>query len=233
MKFNSTLTALSLVAFAAPALAGNPVPPRVDPAPVPPPVLLSDWSGFYVGLTAMKADGTFGNNATGQAAAFPPDGEGDLDGAGYGILLGWNGQSGKMVYGAELSYQKTDITGSEEPATAGYLYSAEVEDIAALRARLGWLAGQNTLIYGTAGIASAKMTASIEEFGDTPFSDEQTLNGYVYGLGLEQKVTDRISLRGAVMRYDFDGEDYELNGTTYEDVGTEFTAFELGVSYNF
>ncbi len=233
MQFKSTLSILSLVAFAAPALAGNPVPVPQWSEPMPP-VVVPDWTGFYAGLTAMKAMGTFGNDDQGVPGfAFPSDGEGELDGSGYGLLLGWNGQSGDMVYGAELSWQKTDITGSENCPREDGTCSADIENVAALRARLGWLAGEDTLLYGTVGVSKAKMTASLDVPGGGNFSDEQMLTGYVFGLGLEQKVTDHISVRGALMRYDFNGEDYQLNGNTFSDVGADFNALELGLSYNF
>ncbi len=234
MKLNSSLMALSFIALAAPALAGN-------PAPAPEPHALGlltpstpDWSGFYVGATGMKANGSYDGTYRNSGSSFPDDGEGDLDGEGYGLLLGWNGQSGKMVYGAELSYQKTDITGAEPCPNASWSCGVDIDKVATLRARLGWLAGQNTLLYGTAGIARAEVTGYTESGSGTVYPDEKTLNGYVLGLGLEQKITDRINLRGALMRYDFSGEDYSVDFTSViEDLQADFTAFELGVIFNF
>ncbi|PIE06945.1 MAG: hypothetical protein CSA74_09880 [Rhodobacterales bacterium] len=234
MKLTPTLAALSLIALATPALAGN-----LAPAPEPhalglltPPA--PDWSGFYVGATGMKANGSYDGIYPFTGNPFPGDGEGDLDGTGYGLLLGWNGQSGQMVYGAELSYQKTDITGVELCHNINWNCGVDIDSVAALRGRLGWLATDRTLIYGTAGIARAEVTGYTESSSGTVYPDEKTQNGYVFGLGLEQKITDRINLRGALMRYDFAGEDYTVDfGMVVDDLKTDFTALELGVTFKF
>ncbi|PIE14718.1 MAG: hypothetical protein CSA68_09635 [Rhodobacterales bacterium] len=206
------------------------------PAPSPQvlPSIAPDWGGFYAGLTGMKAAGSYDGTFSFTGNSFPGDGKGDLDGHGFGLLLGWNGQRGNMVYGAELSYQKTDITGIEPCPNSSWDCGADIDNLASLRGRIGWLAGGNTLFYGTAGVAGAKMMGYTVSSGGTVYPDKHTLNGYVVGLGLERKVSDRVNLRAALMHYDFAGKDYTVDTPfIVQDLQADVTTLELGVIFKF
>ena len=89
------------------------------------------------------------------------------DGFAGGVQLGYNWQTGSVVYGVE-----GDITLSG---------SDHVQWLASARGRLGYLIQPRLMVYGTAGLG----------FVD----DRETDTGFVYGVGLEGKLTNTMSAR--------------------------------------
>lgn len=96
------------------------------------------------------------------------------DGILGGGQLGYNWQAGRFVYGLEADVSATDMS-------ADWLASA--------RGRAGILLDDRLLAYGTAGVGFA------DAFGDTE-------TGFVYGVGLEGQVTDRMTARIEYLGYD-------------------------------
>lgn len=204
------------------ALAGGPAPAPVAPpvtAPVAPAVY--DWSGPYAGVTLSFNKGNFGNDGI-----FPGDGEGELDGGAAGIVLGYDFQNGNWVFGAELNVSGSRIDGVEECSNPAFDCGVEVERYGSLRGRLGYLAAPRTLLYGTAGFAAA----DVYGYTDGPAGENgetNRLNGAVYGIGFEQMISNRFSIRGAVLRHDFNESDFNTD-ILYQDVDVDFTTIEFG-----
>jgi len=205
-------------------------PPVVEKPVAAPPAPALTWTGPYGGITGSYHSGTFGNGVN-----FPGDGEGDLDGMSFGGVLGYDFQNGNVVFGAELNYGFADITGAENCVNPAFECGMEIDQVASIRGRLGVLLGadQRTLVYATGGFAMAQTYGYTDDGGVVGENGEnQTVNGFVYGLGLEHMVSERMSIRGAVLRHDFEAADY-LTDVLYTDVETEFTTFELGVMFRF
>ena len=107
------------VASAVPALAADlPVKAR----PMPPPVAVWTWDGFYIGLNGGYSWGragrdiTFFNPATG-VVILPPIGSGstndaNLRGGVFGGQIGYNWQTSNWVFGLETDAQWTGQRGS-------------------------------------------------------------------------------------------------------------------------
>lgn len=205
MKFTTSSIALALGVVAAPAFAGGLSMPVADPvAPAAPvavaPVAVApsaDWTGLYVG----------GQLGYGQSET--DDGAFDEEGATYGAQLGYNYDFGRFVMGGEIAYVGTEI-GDED---AG----AEIDGVATAKLRAGYDAGA-FLPYVTAGYASAY---TAEEFaGDDQF------DGYVYGAGVDYKVSENIIVGGEVLQHEFE----DLGDS---DVDLDATTAALRVSYQF
>lgn len=188
-----TIAALiASAAFVTPALAGGPTTPVPEPDVVPaaaPYVAPGmDWSGAYAG--AQLGYGDVDSNG------------GGLDGNGWlgGVHAGYRWDMGNFVAGAELSYDLADI---ELGATAG----DQLDDVAALKLSAGRDFGR-TLVYGTLGAAYA--SASV---GGADLSD----NGFLYGLGMDYAVSDRVTVGGELLQHqfnNFDGTGTDLDATT-------------------
>jgi outer membrane immunogenic protein len=98
------------------------------------------------------------------------------DGMVVGAQLGYNWQSYHVVYGLEgdISFLDTDA----------------IDGLGSLRGRVGYLLLPNLLLYGTAGLGFVSA-------GDTEA-------GFVYGLGVEGKLTDTMSARLEYLSFDND-----------------------------
>ena len=195
------------LSLAAPAFAAGPgpvveEPVIVAPAPLPAPVLATDWSGPYLG--AQLGWGWVG--AEGEA-----DVEADGDGLVGGVTGGYRFDFGTFVLGAEAQYDwaeidldDVEVDGVEVDADVGSL-----ENIGRLKATAGFDAGR-TLIYGSAGWAHASAEIDGEDYDD---------GGWVLGAGLDYLVTDRVTVGGEVMHHqfdEFDESDVDVDATTLQ-----------------
>jgi outer membrane immunogenic protein len=188
-----TIAALIVTsALVTPALAGGPTTPVPEPEviAVPEPFVPAgmDWSGAYAG--AQIGYGDVDSNG------------GGLDGYGAlgGVHAGYRWDMGNFVAGAELTY---DTSAIDLGAAAG----DELDDVAALKVTAGREFGRG-LVYGTLGAAYA--SASV---GGADLSD----NGYLYGLGMDYAITDRVTVGGELLQHrfnDFDGSGVDLDATT-------------------
>lgn len=121
-------------------------------------------------------------------------GEGEIGGLHGGYLF----DTGTYVFGGELDYDSTQID---------FGGGDEVESIIRLKGKAGYDLGQ-TLVYGTLGVAIAEATIGGTSYDDT---------GWFIGVGVDQLVTDNISIGAEVLYHDFnefDTSGSDLSGTT-------------------
>jgi outer membrane immunogenic protein len=93
---------------------------------------------------------------------------GDDDGVVAGVQVGYNWRAGSILYGLEADMS---VSGSDD---AHWLASA--------RGRLGYLFSPRILLYGTAGLGWVN-------------DDHATDTGFVYGVGVEGKLSETMSAR--------------------------------------
>jgi len=189
----ATLAALALGAST--ALAGGPVT-IVDPVvPPPPPPPVHNWTGGWAGAVLG-----FGNadslHCEGPGCAIKGPSVGSNGGLA-GIALGYNLQSGNIVYGVVLDYARAQIEGSA-PSTPGYGCLGgcvtDITSMATLRARLGF-AMDRSQVFVSAGMASIRGEGGLT--GGTIRSFSTTAP--VLGVGFETLVGARMSLSGEVL----------------------------------
>jgi outer membrane immunogenic protein len=171
------LVALTSVGLAAIRADADGIPSGPAPAYYDRPSL---WQGFYVG-------GHVGFGSSG-----------DIDGVVGGVQAGYNWQANQIVYGIEADVSLSDISGGESvtfPGVGTASGSASVDWMATVRGRVGFLLSPRLLAYGTAGVGIARASADVRLNGVTALSTSETSTGFVYGVGLEGKLTETISAR--------------------------------------
>ncbi|MBI5260473.1 MAG: porin family protein [Bradyrhizobium sp.] len=163
----------------------------------PPPVAPS-WAGFYLGVHGGYA---WGQNDfreyLNEYAPYPVRNGFDSRGAIVGGHAGYNWQYGRAVAGVELDFSAADVSGSSATTTWTSIfgsgpYSADRSDrlkyLGTSRARLGWLAGANVLLYGTGGLAWERVEET-EHFAAPTYNSVRTTPfdrfGWVAGVGIE------------------------------------------------
>src|SRR5262245_58050736 len=152
---------------------------------------------------------------------------GDADGFVGGGQVGFNWQSQQLVFGIEADISLSDISVTERLIGPGVVVSAtgSIDWIATIRGRAGVLIQPGLLLYATAGlgIVNAEVHGSVNVVGLGQISarESDTETGFVYGIGLENKLNERVSLR---LEY--------LGFGNFDSVG-DFGIVRAGVSFKF
>jgi outer membrane immunogenic protein len=212
----SACACVTLLVAGTPAASADLQP--IVKAPIAPPAY--NWTGFYIGANLGVARGSSdidpnigipfpvftnlaGNLITpAQLGVFPGTSASDTSVIGGG-QVGFNWQRDRWVWGVEADISgtglkalsssgvsRTTISGTQ---TVTANYSAEVDWIATLRARAGFTWNDRTLIYATAGLAtaSARLRTAYAEVQPAPApaplaaSDTEQMFGWTVGIGAE------------------------------------------------
>ncbi|PXA98067.1 hypothetical protein DMC47_10575 [Nostoc sp. 3335mG] len=140
----------------------------------------------------------------------------DKDGINYAARVGWDFQSGNLVFGVVGDIGKTEIRDSVSAFSttpAAYTMTREIDWNAGLRLRAGYAAGGKTLFYATGGGAYAKV--------DHSFSTDNTINsftgrgkndvwGWAAGGGVEQKIGRNFSLGVEYLYTRYNDDDFTV-----------------------
>ncbi len=176
------------------------------------------WTGFYAGAHAAYSKSEFDPFGPAYPIGAPTqNGKGWLGGAQAGFLVQL--RSG-ITMGGEVDISKgqgkTDVAKDGNYITQG----SEIDLLGSARARMGYAAGRWHL-YGTGGVAWEKGSTCEKcppavEFGHCSRvgaytkTDSFTDAGWVYGGGLEFKLTERLIARAEYLRFDFGDKLHEL-----------------------
>jgi outer membrane immunogenic protein len=189
------------------------------------------WTGFYAGVHAGgvfgdEIDLTFSNGRESETR------NGEIDNTWLaGVHVGYNRQtSGNLVLGIEGSWSflggERDVDVSREGVDLG---TAELDDnwLASIRGRLGFAAG-STLIYATGGVAFLN--------SDNDDLVDDTLTGWVVGVGIEHKLRDNLSLGLEGLYYAFE-DDATIRGLETGDIDVDlerdFWTVQARITYHF
>lgn len=149
----------------------------------------------------------------------------DDDGSGVegGIKAGYDMQFGRWVIGAVGEIAAVDVEDSVtgfSTTPAYYSFTRKLDHMAALRARIGYVAGP-ALIYATGGAAYGKVENSFNtDNGSNSFTataDEDDADGYQFGGGVEYRLARNLTFTGEYIYSDLDTGDYNIrvaNGGT-------------------
>jgi outer membrane immunogenic protein len=178
----------------------------------PPPVILSDWAGFYIGINGGGGWGESKDQFGGSVKT---------SGGLFGGQAGYNWQYGNVVAGVEVDFDGADI--DKTVTGVGASQKTKVDELASARARLGYTVLPNLLAYGTAGPGWGHIEVS-QTFFPTVASDQF---GWTAGAGLEYKIPgwDHVIARAEYLHYDFARDNLGVK-TTVDTV-------RGGVSYKF
>jgi outer membrane immunogenic protein len=194
--------------FAAVVLSAVPFVAQAADAPIVSPLdaaianAAHDWAGAYVGVNGGYGWGEF--DTSGPATVDDPTFSGN--GALGGFQIGYNKQLGTVVIGLEGDLQ---AAGVEESTTGGGATTTTSLDwFSTARGRVGY-AFDSTLLYGTGGLALGGVETSVSGAG----SDDKVLMGFAAGAGVEQSVTDNISLKAEYLYVDLQDKQFDTGGS--------------------
>jgi outer membrane immunogenic protein len=139
----------------------------------------SIWQGLYAGVHVG-----FGNGG---------------DGVLGGGQVGYNWQSGRIVYGVEGDFALSSIKDGAT-ACAGFMCasaSASLDWMATARGRIGYLLDPRILAYATAGVGFVSWSAEggITGCPGCTIKLDGTDSGFVFGLGVEGKISETMTAR--------------------------------------
>src|SRR5262245_25811832 len=135
----------------------------------------SIWRGLYAGVH-------LGHGGSGPADGFVGGGQ-----------IGYNWQSGQIVYGLEADESFADISFKEN--FMGATVKGSIDWMATACGRVGFLLTPSVLAYGTVGFGIASGSGSANIPGVVKFSDSDSDSDLVFGVGLEAKFSDTKSAR--------------------------------------
>jgi len=261
------LGAVSVIALTAAANAADFKKPVYKALP-PPPVPVSNWTGFYFGANAGYSWGR-ADSTVFSGTLDARDVRANVNGWLAGVQAGYNWQIGSsFLFGFEADAQLTGERGGLSAAaapigvvlggntlvttvTANNSYS--MPWFATFRGRLGVLAGPDTLLYGTGGLAVGEVKYSTQNFvtsqllapGGAPagaavtvagadLSERQTRLGWALGAGIEHKFTPSLSAKVEYLYLDFGHRTYFGNVVgTQTDVRFRDHIARVGLNYAF
>ncbi|MCP4781191.1 MAG: porin family protein [Hyphomicrobium sp.] len=195
------------------------------------------WTGWYAGMAAgwirSESEAKLTRH-TGDFADPPFDGflpsklSHDADGFIAGLTLGYNQKMGvSFVGGIEADIAYTDVSGSKARTigVANPVGSARVATdmdwFGTVRARAGWLASQQMLLYVTGGLAYADLDrrASASAFStdhdvDVSASSSKSdwKTGWTVGGGMEWLLGNKTTLKSEYLYYDLEDSSITIGG---------------------
>jgi outer membrane immunogenic protein len=197
-------------------------------------VPLTDWTGFYVGGHVgygwADMDGCFDCNDDSSALDAS---DLELEGIAIGIHAGYSWEMDNIVFGIEGDVTFTDFSDDgEEPDDSSDLQHGDVDLLASVRGRLGFLVTEDVLAYATGGIAIPEASWDADDPDGGPDFDDI---GGVVGGGVEMAVSEHFHLRAEGLYYFFndsesiedlddaeDGEEIELEDAFVIRAGISF-----------
>jgi outer membrane immunogenic protein len=208
--------------MAAPAFAADlPVKARSYQQPI----FAPSWTGFYIGGQVGYAHGEWDNTPLfGDVGAFIPGvpvANASGDGITGGLHVGYNYQMSNWVLGIEADFNWPSINNNSPyvvnpqiPAvTLAYNIASRVEHYGTVRARLGYAALPNTLLYVTGGWAYGETKTEIAGYGN--FSQQafvtgssQTHSGWTVGVGVDYMLTANWILGAEYKHIDLGSETF-------------------------
>jgi outer membrane immunogenic protein len=165
-----------------------------------------DWQGVYIG---GHAGGAIGSASSANTSGFVG-----------GAQLGVNGQFDKVVLGVEA-----DVSATSNGHT-GFGTKFRQGTNGTMRGRVGY-SFERVMVYGTAGVA-----VSNYEYKSPVASSSRMRTGTVFGAGAELMLTDNVSVRGEVFRYNYAKSSF-LNVGGPTNVAPTNNVLRGGLNYRF
>jgi opacity protein-like surface antigen len=214
--------------YASVALAGLIAPAYADNA---------NWQGSYVGAELGAGFSTPGLDGDPLASGSQFNDSAFVG----GIYLGHDWQSGQFVYGgvANLDFLgfHNQTVSHPDPVFGGKTdsYQYDLDWVASARARAGYLASDQFLLYGTAGVAVTRIEASssFSGFGGVTDDVRKTRVGGAFGAGVEYAFAPHWSFKTEYIQYLFGNVHVGGNGTNAVSFKPSFGTLNFGIAYRF
>lgn len=176
-----------------------------------------DWSGAYGAIGVSDASGTYQS----QIGGVPLGGTLDWDGTQRHVMLGYNLQRGKLVYGAEVSYGSGSVPLQLVP-DRNYL-----DGMLDVKGRVGLSAGK-FLVYGALGWSQTEQFA-----GGLPPDQSVTASGRYFGVGADMLVNDRVFVGVEYQKRSLDLDQGDIPGFASTSVQNDLQSITLRLGVKF
>jgi outer membrane immunogenic protein len=211
------------ILYASAALAGLVAPAYADN---------TNWQGFYAGAELGAGFSTPGFSGDSQVSGSQFNDNAFVG----GVYVGHDWQSGNFVYGgvANLDFLGFHDQTVTDPLFGGKTHQYGLDWVASARARAGYLASDQFLLYGTAGVAVTQIEASTSgPFGVFTDSVRKTRFGGAFGAGAEYAFAPHWSFKTEYIQYLF--EDVHVGGgpTNAVSFKPSFGTLNFGIAYRF
>ena len=230
-----TTVSLGVLALGSQAAAAD-LPVKAGPAPVP----VYDWSGFYVGGFGGYAFGNQNlNNALGPAGFANFTTNWETHGAFGGGEIGYNWQSGNIVFGIEADGAGSNIQGRDNFALTD-VNGLPMDDfnklkwVASLRAR-GGIAVDRLLLFFDGGWAVGDIAHTNTVLGGAVDQFTVQRNGLAAGGGIAYAMTDNLIGKIEYRYFDLGTyhRDTPLNTAMPYTVANTYSTVMLGLDFKF
>ena len=212
------LAGASLLAVGVVSASAADLPARMPAkAPVYVPPMGYSWTGFYLGLNGGYGFGRSEYSGTLSSSNF------DAGGGLFGATVGYNWQTGPIVFGLEGDIDWSGMKGS---GACGLTTCDTRNDyLSTIRGRLGY-AIDRWMPYITGGAAIGNVKTSIAGVGDT----NNTRGGWTVGGGIEASLFGPWTAKVEYLHVDLGSADTALAGTS-----AKFTSDIIrgGINYKF
>lgn len=166
---------------------------------------VTNWAGWYVGIEGGGDWGSFSQTNTISHVSL---GSFSQKGGLVGGTVGYNWQSGILVYGLETDLSWTNLSGTQKCGpTRTNICTTDMRAIGTARARVGATVLPNTIAYVTGGLAYADIHAT-RDVGATDSDNWRAT--WTVGAGAEMMIFPRWSIKAEYLYADFPG-----TATTY------------------
>lgn len=216
------------------------------------PAAVYNWTGLYAGVNAggvrSHSDITWTTDDSSIATALADAATGKLTTSGFtgGGQIGFNLQSGSLVYGIETDFNYTGVKGDRDSVPVGFTNAmrttVQSDWLWTTRGRFG-ATFDRTLVYATGGVAVANVKFADQVGISNLFtnSSDTTRVGWTVGGGIEWAFDPAWSVKAEYLYVDLGKVDYHdlcsAAGVCTTGVGLSHNLTEhivrLGLNYNF
>ncbi|MDX2201582.1 MAG: outer membrane beta-barrel protein [Hyphomicrobiaceae bacterium] len=219
-----------MVISATGALAGGPCGGMKDDCRGP----AYSWTGLYGGVQFGYGFGDVSAKSGPFPGAFDQTYSYDTQGVLGGLRLGYNMQTGNVVFGVEADIEKADVN-QDGVGSLGYLHRMNLNTLGSVRGRLGVASG-SWLFYGTGGWAWGRndLTKAVTP-ASAPFASvSQNRSGWTAGLGVENAISRNSTISLEYRYTDFGSTRFESSAANSQDESKlTFGAVRLGYNVRF
>jgi outer membrane immunogenic protein len=150
-------------------------------------------------------------------------------GAFGGIQGGYNWRRREVVYGLALDLDAARMHDTIRCPDPSFDCKTEIKAIGNLRGNVGQLVGRY-LVYGTAGLSSAHLKVSADNYMGTNETQTTKRTGWTAGLGFARSMGDRSWWQLQYLHTDFGSKDQTLEGMAFKN---KITTDTIGFGLNF
>lgn len=198
------------------------------------------FTGFYIGVNGGYILHGANKNASGATRAgrlHDVDVKNAFVGGGQ---IGYNFQVGPAVLGLEADINGTGLT--TRKAGSNYTARTALPWFGTVRTRLGVVASERLMVYGTGGLAFGSVNSSIIQ-GAVAYkpAGSTTRMGWTLGGGVEYALTDNVTVKGEYAYVDLSAKKSRFTQSgrpgavdaLVASVQTKFNIVRVGLNYKF